>query len=431
MGNLSSAIIEARKRHEAEIAERLKRRQMRQRAEIERLNSSAVVEAPKPVPVEPEPPAPTAEPAAIEPEPEPVPIPEPPATLVDVASPPAVAAPEPPPEPPRGVPMRLLAAESFDAPVAADELETPPDGRYLKLRNDIIDRIKPYLTGNQFAVYLEIYRQTIGRGRTAAWFRTRDIQSACNLGSDNTVRDAYPVLEQKRLIKLDPNRRPGSPRGLFVTVLSVERALERLERADRRPAQATPPIPAPADLEPLTLVASPPTGDAAAIDRMTREYGVSPTVAPQLLERLGAEDAYLLPYLFRRLDRSITAGKVHNPAGLLRVWIESFDAWRPELAAEHRREEEARRAAEAARSHDELMIEWFRQTDAEAERRVAELDPAAREALDVRGREELSARSAAVRSWSEQQWRAQLDTFARSEIRRELPSFDEWLARRR
>jgi hypothetical protein len=420
MGNLSSAIIEARKRHEAEIAERLKRRQMRQRAEIERLNSSAVVEAPKPVAAPPEP-APTleppVEPAPVEPPPEPARNPEPKPTVVDVAPPPA--------------PMRLLPAESFDAPVAPEELETPPDGRYLKLRNDIIDRIKPYLTGNQFAVYMEIYRQTIGRGRTAAWFRTRDIQTACNLGSDNTVRDAYPVLEQKRLIKLDPNRRPGSPRGLFVTVLSVERALERLERIDRRPAQATPPTPAPAESEPLALVASPPAGDAAAIDRMTREYGVSPTVAPQLLERLGADDAYLLPYLFRRLDRSIAAGKVHNPAGLLRVWIESFDAWRPELAAEHRREEEARRAAEAAMSHDELMIEWFRETDAEAERRVAELDPAVREALDTRGREELSARSAAVRSWSEQQWRAQLDTFARSEIRRELPSFDEWLAARR
>jgi len=42
MSNLSSAIIEARKRHEAEIAERLKRRQQRQRAEVERLNSAVV-----------------------------------------------------------------------------------------------------------------------------------------------------------------------------------------------------------------------------------------------------------------------------------------------------------------------------------------------------------------------------------------------------
>lgn len=485
MGNLSSAIIEARKRHEAEIAERLKRRQARQRAEIERLNAAAqqaeaqaaeaeAKRAPKEQPTTAEPGSPAeAQPAAgvaseastpslplDEPDPaanvEPAigaaqPSEQPPPQIAEerpTAAEPAVepAAPEigePPAPAPVATPApvrlyqeppvrrasrpepapRLIAEESFEIPAAADELETPPDGRYLKLRNDIIDRIKPFLTGNQFAVYMEIYRQTIGRGRTAAWFRTRDIQSACNLGSDNTVRDAYPVLEQKRLIRLDPNRRVGSPKGLFITVLSVERALDRLERSG---SSAQPPAPA----APARVAVQPAGGGGTLVDRLTRDYGVSPTVAPHLLDRLSDEDRELLPYLLARLDRTIAAGKVHNPAGLLRVWLDSFEAWRPELQEEKRREEEARRAEQAALSRDELMLEWFKETEAETERRYRELSVSDRATIAARGREELLAKSPSVRTWTPEQWENQLEIYTKSEIRRELDGFETWLARR-
>ena len=46
------------------------------------------------------------------------------------------------------------------------------------------------------------------------------------------------------------------------------------------------------------------------------------------------------------------------------------------------------------------------------------------------GRERMLAQSPSVRYWSEEQWDTQLDTYVRSEIRRQLESFDEWLARR-
>lgn len=468
MANLSSAIIEARKRHEAEIAERLERRQQRQRAEIERLNSEAVsavaASAPEPgetlgavAPSEGRPVAdPEARPAA---EPETV---KPPAGAPPAAHWHAVPAPQERARPERLArasatplaslpvaltreaaqpnepaplelpaqrrhaprPARVEVGESIELAARPDEVETPPDGRFLKLRNDIIDRVKPYLTGNQFAVYLEIYRQTIGRGRTGAWFRTREVQAACNLGSDNTVRDAYPVLEQKRLIKLDPSRRAGSPKGLFITVLSVERALERLERAGAaaRPAVAASVLPAPLPADPA---------EPSLLETLTRTYGVSPSVAPQLLEPLNEDDWTLLPYMLARLDRSVASGKVHNPAGLLRVWLESFDAWRPELEADKARDEEAKRVAREALSKDELMVEWFRETEAEAERRFAGLGAAERAALEARGREELLVKSPAVRTWSDQQWAQQLEIFAKAELRRELGGFEAWLERRR
>lgn len=494
MANLSNAIIEARKRHEAEIAERLKRRQERQRAEVDRLNQSAtgaVDPAPRRSPppetdtptdassadVVSEPALPAMTSTAVEPRVEestpavtvaapvseeatsgrpashvhaPVSLPEP----VPLAPQPVAVPPEPAPVaieprvlPPAPVPARIAAPPQPSA--YADELETPPDGRFLKLRNDIIDRVKPFLTGNQFAVYLEIYRQTIGRGRTSAWFRTREIQTACNLGSDNTVRDAYPALEAKRLIRLDPNRRVGSPRGLLITVLSVERALERLERGQApTPAPFVPDtVAAPATYVPLTVEAGlAPGGSAdpvtdsvspvvaddapAILDAIKRKYGVSPTVAPAMLDLVAPADRPLLPYLFRHLDRSVASGKVHNPAGLLRVWLESFDAWRPELAAERDAEEQARRAAAESLTKDELMLEWFRETEELVQERYAALDEDTREITRLRGRRQMLAKSPSVRAWNEQQWEAQLETFVKSEIRRELGTFEEWLARR-
>ncbi len=420
MGNLSSAIIEARKRHEAEIAERLKRRQQRQRAEVERLNATATSSSQPKLP------------EAVEAEP----VPPPAAIVAEPVRPPAPEAPPTPPPPP---PVEPIQAAPIPAPPVrrprpvpqrTDEVETLPDGRFLRVRNDIIDRIKPFLTGNQFAVYMEIYRQTVGRGKTSAWFRTREIQTACNLGSDNTVRDAYPVLEQKRLIRLDPNRRAGSPKGILVTVLSVERALEKLERgqaSDSRTAQPS----ARASLVPIDRDDSPVADVSTSsgdLQTMTRQYGVSPSVAPQLLDLVADDDRPLLPYLFARLDRSVASGKVHNPAGLLRVWLESFDAWRPELAAERERDIEARRREQETASREELMLEWFRFTEAEVQARFDALDPDVRAEIEARGRAELMAKSSAVRTWTDQQWAAQLATYVRSELRRDLDGFDAWLA---
>jgi hypothetical protein len=437
MANLSSAIIEARKRHEAEIQERLKRRQQRQRAELDRLNTSAV----EPIAAPRQSAESRSAPEAVEPAP-------PASARVDVvASAPSDAARviEPPVQAPRlvaSIPTVPIAPTVAPAPQTvateaphAEEVETLPDGRFLRVRNDIIDRIKPFLSGNQFAVYMELYRQTIGRGKTSAWFRTRDIQTACNLGSDNTVRDAFPVLEQKRLIRLDPNRRPGSPKGLLVTVLSVERALERLERArsavDPRPVVAAPyAAPAPAPI--LVEQSGEPLRDHAGDDlvaAITRRYGVSPTVAPHLVDLVPEQDLELLPYLFARLDRSVASGKVHNPAGLLRVWLESFASWRGELDADRRRDEELRRAEQASLSRDELMLEWFKETEAKVQERVDGLDPETRSAMRARGRDELLAKSPAVRTWNERQWETQLDTYVKGEIRRDLESFDEWLRR--
>src|SRR5262245_7455272 len=129
MSNLSSAIIEARKRHEAEIAERLKRRQMRQRAEVERLNAKATEEsaAPAIVPSELEAPAPPPEPAPPRPQ-----------TLVEPPVEPSTAAlaPVEPAVPVAPTPPRPKAI------AATDDVEKLPDGRFLRLRNDIIDRIK-------------------------------------------------------------------------------------------------------------------------------------------------------------------------------------------------------------------------------------------------------------------------------------------------
>lgn len=423
MGNLSSAIIEARKRHEAEIAERLKRRQQRQRAEIERLNASATTATSQPkLPdaVEPDPP----QPKAVVAEPMPPAVSEPLASL-------------PPPPPVE----RLQAAPTPQPPVRrprpaqqrSDEVETLPDGRFLRVRNDIIDRIKPFLTGNQFAVYMEIYRQTVGRGKTSAWFRTREIQTACNLGSDNTVRDAYPVLEQKRLIRLDPNRRVGSPKGILVTVLSVERALEKLERGQAEDVRAVQPSARATfvQIDRDDAQVADADGSSDVVQTMTRQYGVSPSVAPQLLDLVAENDRELLPYLFARLDRSVASGKVHNPAGLLRVWLESFDAWRPELAAERERDIEARRREQETASRDELMLDWFRFTEAEVQKRFDALDPDVRTEIEARGRAELLGKSSAVRTWTDQQWAAQLATYVRSELRRDLDGFDTWLAKTR
>jgi hypothetical protein len=496
MSNLSSAIIQARKRHEAEIAERLERRKQRQRAELERLNSAtngggelpnddANVSAPDetadatlntalalatPPPTEPQPrPADAQIPQAgsanhIPPEQ---------AHVAPHAVPPDTTAAEPIKQHEQNsqtIQRRVFntltsAPQHLSAEVHIEEVETAPDGRFLKVRNDIIDRIKPFLSGNQFAVYMEIYRQTIGRGRTSAWFRTRDIQTACNIGSDNTVRDAYPILERKRLIKLDPTRRNGSPRGLLITVLSVERALERLERG-RSPAQKpnylsteAPPQKLPQYLSTNYLSTSaetaevilntwerhdlktpPPSetaqaqpgggGDLDLTESLRAKYGISPTAAPQLLARLGADDLALLPYLLRRLDQNIASGKVHNPAGLLRVWIESFDAWRPELSAARQRDEEALDLAREIQTKEELMLAWFKETEAHVQTRLETLDESAREAMRARGRQTLGALSPSASHWTPDQWESQLDSFVRSELRREMGPFEEWLAQR-
>jgi hypothetical protein len=162
---------------------------------------------------------------------------------------------------------------------------------------------------------------------------------------------------------------------------------------------------------------------------MVRQYGVSPSAAPHLLELVREDDRVLLPYLFARLDRSVASGKVHNPGGLLRVWLESFESWRAELEADRTRDEEAKRLARQAASRDELMLEWFKLTEAAVQERVSALDGGTLAAMKQRGRADLLTRSPAVRTWTDAQWESQLDTYVKAEIRRELESFESWLQR--
>jgi hypothetical protein len=120
---------------------------------------------------------------------------------------------------------------------------------------------------------------------------------------------------------------------------------------------------------------------------------------------------------------------VHNPAGLLRVWLESFDAWRGELQSDRERDEEAQRLERTAASRDELMVEWFKGTEGAVQERLAAMAVDAIARLGERGRAELVERSPAVRTWTEAQWSAQLDTYVKAAIRRDLDSFDAWLAK--
>lgn len=84
-----------------------------------------------------------------------------------------------------------------------DELEIPPDTKFTKVHNAVFDQLIPYLSGNQFAVYMELYRNTLGRGHSGNWFRTREVQKICGIGSDKTVRLAIVALEQMKLIRVD------------------------------------------------------------------------------------------------------------------------------------------------------------------------------------------------------------------------------------
>src|ERR1051325_10597923 len=43
------------------------------------------------------------------------------------------------------------------------ERETLPSDRFVKVRNSIFDELSGYLTGNQYKIYLELYRETLGR----------------------------------------------------------------------------------------------------------------------------------------------------------------------------------------------------------------------------------------------------------------------------
>jgi hypothetical protein len=159
-------------------------------------------------------------------------------------------------------------------------------------------------------------------------------------------------------------------------------------------------------------------------------YGVSPTSAPALAQTIADADLDLIPYLFDHLDRRIAAGQVKNPAGLLRVWLESFDAWRPELEAARARAEEARRAAEQVRTKEELMLEWLQEADAEVDKRFAALPAEERDRMRAEGRARLESMSPSVKHWSADQWDHQLDTYVRSELRKECASFEAWASAR-
>ncbi len=199
--NLTGAINKARELHREEIADRLRRRQELERQRLDELNS-----LPSKQPAEPPRPSDPA------PEPERV-LPEPPRI---------VERKEPARKPRRPVPA--------PAPPAVVANETLPTERFVKVRNSIFDELSRYLSGNQYKVYLELYRETLGRknSNSTAFFRPRQMAMDLGIGSDQTVYRAFKELQERGLITVEA--RVGHTQGSRVTVRSLEVAIEALRQ---------------------------------------------------------------------------------------------------------------------------------------------------------------------------------------------------------
>lgn len=464
MSTLSQAIIEARKRHEAEIEARLRRRRERQENQLRLLNQGQGTD-----PAIPDTAAADLEPVAPARE---IPVPPP-------APPVAESTRSPGPAPSKFKNETSLVVENKEDYIDTSvlqynsldfEKETSPSSNFTKVSNIVIDGLKRHLTSTYFSVYVEIYRQTIGRGKNGAWLRTREIQKACGLGSDTTVRKAIFDLEEKGLLRLDKNRRVGSPKGLFISVLSVEKAIARLDKkAEKRktndmylstevPHQKLPQYFSKnyrgtsvfsnevhdIDIRHEDMKTSSSgdfrvflenseendDGDDVSLEStitLLRERGLSPSAIPFLIEKLTPTDFKLIPYLLRQLDQTTATKNVKNPAGLLRVWLEGFESWRPELKLLLERDREAEKLRRMTSEKGDLRIEWYEYAEREVERLRSELPEADLNGLKEEGRKEIEKLSPASKGWDETIWAESLEGWILRKLEARVLPWEQWL----
>jgi DNA-binding MarR family transcriptional regulator len=447
--NLSGAIKRAREMHRAEIAERLERRQTAERQRLEQLNAV-------PRPAE----APTAPP-------------------VDAPAPETARAPVPAPEPPAVAPA-VPSAESAAAPAEPRAVETLPTERYLKVRNAIFDDLARYLSGNQYKVYMEIYRETLGRRQPtpSGFFRPREMARELGIGSDQTVYRALKDLSDCGLLTCEA--RIGDTRGTRITLCAVETALERVRlKSPARRASGRKPTTVKittvkntevigttvdqqqspryySDDHDGTVVkittlhdherharhgktASTQRDDggagaarAAIVGELVARYGYSPRLARAAVDEVPDADVELVPFLLRRLDRAVERGQhrkgavIQNPAGILSGWLADFGSWRTVLVAD--RDRAASAAVEAQPEAQDPYTEYLTEMDTAAAAEIDRLDAPTRERLERDARAELARTYPASADWPEEHWqRAILAHLKRSQFDR--PSFEEWSAR--
>ena len=447
--NLSGAIKRAREMHRAEIAERLKRRQDLERKRLEQINS---VRRPPAVA-----PAPTTEPAPASREP----------GVDRIAS--------------------VRAETQAEGPAASEAepqvVETLPTERYLKVRNAIFDELAKYLSGNQYKVYMEIYRETLGRRQPTpfGYFRPREMARELGIGSDQTVYRALRDLQVSGLLTCEA--RVGDTRGTKITLIALEATLDRLRREAsprRRSRQkittvkittvknteviSTTPVQQKSlqyrsenhhgsvvkittlhDHERHETDPRPPTpggdqpdgGGGSSRNRLTDEfvarYGYTPRLARAALADVADADLELIPFLLARLDRAVELGQhrkgavIQNPAGILSGWLADFSSWRAVLVAD--RERAASTADDAAPHTQDRYTEYLTEMDADAARRIEGLDPQERARLERDARAEIGRTYPASVDWPAEHWeQAILAHLKRSYFDR--PTFEDWLARR-
>lgn len=468
MSNLSQAIIEARKRHEAEIEARLRRRKERQENQLKLLNQKPGSGDTLPDTDDedsegflPPPPAPVA-PKSVSKKGAESPGLTPPSPKLSINHPPEIID--------NKADYRPTSVPQYNH--AEIEKETSPSSNFTKVSNIVIDGLKRHLSSTYFSVYVEIYRQTIGRSKSGAWLRTRDIQKACGLGSDTTVRKAISDLEEKGLIRLEKNRRVGSPKGLYICVLSVEKVLPKLDKKldkqqsnDRYFSTEVPHQEVPQyfsknylstsafsnevhdnDKRHEDMKTSSPAGFFESFDEKTnfgdddvsiettmallRNKGLSPSAIPALLQPLDQEDFKLIPYLVRQLEGSIQSKQVKNPAGLLRVWLESFDSWRPQLLVQYNRDREAEQFSRSTREKTDLTVEWFEYVEETVSRLRKEMNPREVEKLSREARKEIEKLSPASVNWNEEIWNDSIEGWIRRRLETRVKPFEVWKADR-
>jgi hypothetical protein len=446
--NLSGAIKRAREMHRAEIAERLRRRQDLERKRLEQLNT-----VPRATPSAP--PATTAE--------------------VDPSLPEAASAPE----------AATLAEASPTAeavPLEPRVVETLPTERYLKVRNAIFDELARYLSGNQYKVYMEIYRETLGRRQPTPFghFRPREMARELGIGSDQTVYRALRDLEQNGLLTCEA--RVGDTRGTKITLFALETTLDGLRRnaPTRRGARSkitTVKITTVKNTEvksttavqqeslqyygenhdgtvvkittlhhdherherqPKTAATPAERGDGGErrsqlVDEFIARYGYSPRLAAAALNDVAEPDLELIPFLLARLDRAVERGQhrkgavIQNPAGILSGWLADFASWRAVLEAD--RERAASAAEGSAPQAQDRYTEYLTEMDADAAQKIDLLEPADRARLEQEARADIARTFPASSEWPEEHWeRAILAHLKRTQFER--PTFEAWLARR-
>ncbi len=446
--NLSGAIKRAREMHRDEIAERLRRRREAEQERLDQLNAvpreaPAAVKAPEPPPEEPAP----------------VPVAVSPAPVVDRIE----------PEPPK--------PELVEPP----RVETLPTERFLKVRNTVFDELARYLGGNRYKVYMEVYRETLGRRQPtpAGFFRPREMARELGIGSDQTVYRALKELESSGLITCEA--RVGDTRGTKITIHAVDPVIEKLRAQLSSKRQGKKITTVKITTVKNTVVdqqsslqydsenhhgsvvkittlhdherherhgnTSPrqarrargddggePSERDRIVEQLVARYGYSPHLARTALGAVATTDLDLVPFLLTRLDAAIERGQLHrgaviqNPAGVLSGWLADFDSWRAVLEADRDRATSGAEEPPGDTGTD-LFTEYLAEMDADAERRIDVLGTEDRARLEATAREEISTSFPASADWPEEHWkRAILAHLKRSHFER--PSFEDWQARR-